>query len=206
VLQEDVMSPTLSEKCQFHVIPSPSSLSSSTTATATTGPTVHCEPTKIEEQEDMETEAREGQLSVTINVHVGEYHSHLYPQHILYLPHFPIRNLVLVMHKISYRVYTESFHAWMSVYFGVGSKRRHSDDSFQDGSSLRFGEVPKSEVWSLRDVIFTDHVTNVKVGSVVKLDGNYVAVHYPALSADELSTANLDNCRLLRKDELVVHI
>ena len=88
--------------------------------------------------------------------------------------------------------------------FSVGSKRRHSDDSCQDGSSSRFGEMPKSEVWSLRDVIFTDHVTNVKVGSVVKLDGNYVAVHYPALSPDELSTANLDNCRLLRKDELVV--
>ena len=87
--------------------------------------------------------------------------------------------------------------------FTVGSKRRHSDESYQDGSS-RFSEVPKSEVWSLRDVIFTDHVTNVKVGSVVKLDGNYVAVHYPALSPDELSTANLDNCRLLRKDELVV--
>ena len=67
------MSPTLSEKCQFHVIPSPSSSSSSGTAAAmaTMGPTVHCEPTnKAEEQEDMETE---GQLSITINVHVGEY-------------------------------------------------------------------------------------------------------------------------------------
>lgn len=71
VLQEDVMSPTLSEKCQFHVIPSPSFLSSFL-ATPTTGPTVHCEPIKAEEQEDMETETREGQLSVTINVHVGE--------------------------------------------------------------------------------------------------------------------------------------
>ena len=75
------MSPTLSEKCQFHVIPSPSSLPSSSSsssclaATAATGPTVHCEPNKAEEQEDMETEAREGQLSVTINVHVGEYTS-----------------------------------------------------------------------------------------------------------------------------------
>ena len=75
MLQEDVMSPTLSEKCQFHVIPSPSSLSasSSSSAPATAGPTVHCEPTKADEQEDMETETREGQLSVTINVHVGEY-------------------------------------------------------------------------------------------------------------------------------------
>ena len=72
VLQEDVMSPTLSEKCQFHVIPSPSSSSTGTAAAmAAVGPTVHCEPTnKAEEQEDMETE---GQLSVTINVHVGEY-------------------------------------------------------------------------------------------------------------------------------------
>ena len=86
--------------------------------------------------------------------------------------------------------------------YTIGSKRRHSDDSCQDG---RFSQTPKSETWSLRDVIFTDHVTNVKVGSVVKLDGNYVAVHYPALSPDELSGANLDNCRLLRKDELVVH-
>lgn len=66
--------------------------------------------------------------------------------------------------------------------------------------------MPKSEVWSLRDVIFTEHVTNVRVGTVVKLDGNYVAVHYPALSPDELSTANLENCRLLRKDELIVRL
>ena len=88
----------------------------------------------------------------------------------------------------------------------AGSKRRHSDDSCPDGSSTRFSLVPKSEVWSLRDVIFTDHVTNVKVGSVVKLDGNYVAVHYPALNPDELSAANLDKCRLLRKDELVVRL
>ena len=85
------MSPTLSEKCQFHVIPSPSSLSpSSSTATATVGPTVHCEPTKAEEQEEMETE---GQLSITINVHVGEYAS--------------LSHCILLV------------HAWMSVYFGV---------------------------------------------------------------------------------------
>lgn len=107
---------------------------------------------------------------------------------------------------MGFPLYTEAHTSCVApCEFSVGSKRRHSDDSCQDGSSLRFADVPKTEVWSLRDVIFTDHVTNVKVGSVVKLDGNYVAVHYPALSADELSTANLDNCRLLRKDELVVH-
>ena len=93
---------------------------------------------------------------------------------------------------------------WDICYFHTGAKRRHSDDSCVDELTSHYSRAPKSEVWSLRDVIFTDHVVNMKVGSVVKLDGNYVAVHYPALSPDELSTANLDNCRLLRKDELVV--
>ena len=64
------MSPTLSEKCQFHVIPSPSS--SHSLSSSGGGPTVHCEPLKVDEQEDMDTEGREGQLSVTINVHVGK--------------------------------------------------------------------------------------------------------------------------------------
>ena len=53
------MSPTLSEKCQFHVIPPTGSL----------GPLASS--VKTDEQEDMETD-KEGQLSVTINVHVGQ--------------------------------------------------------------------------------------------------------------------------------------
>ena len=63
VLQEDVMSPTLSEKCQFHVIPIGGSQA----------PTVICDPlSKSGQREEMETD-KEGQLSVTINVHVGEW-------------------------------------------------------------------------------------------------------------------------------------
>lgn len=62
----------------------------------------------------------------------------------------------------------------------------------------------KTEDWSLRDVIFVDHVTNLNVGSVVKLDGNYAAVHYPALEEEELSQVDISKCRLLRKEELVV--
>lgn len=60
------------------------------------------------------------------------------------------------------------------------------------------------EEWSLRDVIFVDHVTNLTVGSVVKLDGNYAAVHYPALEDEELPQVDISKCRLLRKEELVV--
>ncbi len=63
------------------------------------------------------------------------------------------------------------------------------------------------EEWSLRDVIFVDHVTNLTVGSVVKLDGNYAAVHYPALGDEEdLSQVDINKCRLVRKEELVVSV
>ena len=66
------MTPTLSEKCQFHVIPSSSSSSSVPPPPATAGPTVHCESLKANEQEEMETESEGQQLSITINVHVGK--------------------------------------------------------------------------------------------------------------------------------------
>ncbi len=78
-----------------------------------------------------------------------------------------------------------------------GSKRKYPSDSNED-------MLTKREEWSLRDVVFTDHVTNHKEGSVVKVDGNYVAVHYPPLDPTQLSQVNLASCRLLRKDELVV--
>lgn len=70
----------------------------------------------------------------------------------------------------------------------------------------RGGEEDKTEEWSLRDVIFVDHVTNLNVGVVVKLDGNYVAVHYPPLDGEELSQVDIGKCRLLRKDEMVVSV
>ena len=71
-------------------------------------------------------------------------------------------------------------------------------------SSLAETSTDKVEEWYLRDVIFVDHVTNLNIGSVVKLDGNYVAVHYPALEDEELQQVDISKCRLLRKDELVV--
>ena len=79
-----------------------------------------------------------------------------------------------------------------------GTKRKFSETD-SSGSS-----ASKIEEWSLRDVIFVDHVTNLNVGSVVKLDGSYAAVHYPALDDDELLQVDISKCRLLRKEELVV--
>ena len=45
------------------------------------------------------------------------------------------------------------------------------------------------------------------LGTVVKLDGKYAAVHFPALSnetGDDMASTDLSKCRLLRKDELAV--
>lgn len=90
----------------------------------------------------------------------------------------------------------------MFHHSSLGTKRKHSElvaEEGEDGKS-------KIEEWSLRDVIFVDHVTNLHVGTVVKLDGSYVAVHYPALDLkeEELSQVDISKCRLLRREELVV--
>ena len=48
-------------------------------------------------------------------------------------------------------------------------------------------------------------MTNLHIGSVVKLDGSYVAVHYPALEdGQELAQVDIEKCRLLRREELMV--
>ena len=87
----------------------------------------------------------------------------------------------------------------------LGVKRRYHDDV-----------GGREELWSLHDVIFTDRVQAVRVGRVVKVDGLFAAVHFPGrsegLSGDdrmdegvpEGEQVALDQCRLLRKDDLVV--
>lgn len=94
-----------------------------------------------------------------------------------------------------------------------GSKRKYSEHigdvdvdrggTSSDGAGTSASDE-KMEEWSLRDVIFVDHVTNLNIGSVVKLDGSYAAVHYPALEEEELRQVDISKCRLLRKEELVV--
>ncbi len=93
----------------------------------------------------------------------------------------------------------------MFLYPVVGSKRKYSDHFGDLDGSDGNSAGGKMEEWSLRDVIFVDHVTNLHIGSVVKLDGNYVAVHYPSLEeGQELSQVDIDKCRLLRREELMV--
>ncbi|KAL4218424.1 E3 ubiquitin-protein ligase ubr5 [Mactra antiquata] len=72
------------------------------------------------------------------------------------------------------------------------------------------------ESWPLKDVIFVEDIKTVPVGKVLKVDGAYAAVKFP-VSKDagnqehagtstlkEDPTSLLQDCRLLRKDELSV--
>ena len=89
----------------------------------------------------------------------------------------------------------------------LGSKRRRpsEDDETDDGR--------KEELWSLRDVVFlTPPLSSTPLGSVMKLDGLYAAVLFPSLSdqkeaeSDTKDKSVLSQCRLLRKDDLLVII
>lgn len=80
------------------------------------------------------------------------------------------------------------------------------------------------ESWHLKDVVFLEDAKNMPLGKVIKVDGNYVAVRFSSPSSPSPSTASssvspsagssstspevIDNsfqdCRLLRKDELVL--
>ncbi|XP_021934340.1 E3 ubiquitin-protein ligase UBR5 isoform X2 [Zootermopsis nevadensis] len=73
-------------------------------------------------------------------------------------------------------------------------------------------EKKDEEEWQLKDVVFVEDVKSVPVGRVLKVDGAHVAVRFPCtkdskeikdLTADD--TVNLlQDCRLMRKDELQV--
>lgn len=72
------------------------------------------------------------------------------------------------------------------------------------------------EEWPLRDVIFVEDVRSVPAGRVLKVDGAYAAVRFPTNSGGAAGAAGvkvdqeqdtmslLQDCRLMRKDELQV--
>ena len=89
-------------------------------------------------------------------------------------------------------IYTAATHSPTCT----GTKRKYSEDCSED-----------EEVWSLKDVVFIEDQNMSCLGTVVKLDGKYAAVHFPSLSnesGDDMASTDLSKCRLLRKDELMV--
>ncbi|CAG2112429.1 unnamed protein product, partial [Medioppia subpectinata] len=86
------------------------------------------------------------------------------------------------------------------------SKPRHNNSSNNVLNSNEFEKI--EENWNLKDVIFVEDVKNVPIGRILKIDGNYAAVKfntgrehsYQSDGSDVQSL--LQECRLLRKDEL----
>ncbi|XP_038051829.1 E3 ubiquitin-protein ligase UBR5-like [Patiria miniata] len=77
-------------------------------------------------------------------------------------------------------------------------------------SPVREVEKPDIEVWALTDVVFVEDIRSVPIGRVLKVDGAYVAVKFPSLEPVPDITTDCDvpsllqDCRLLRKDELQI--
>ena len=97
-----------------------------------------------------------------------------------------------------------------------GSSKKHKRPAPRSDEDKRGDE----EEWVLKDAIFIEDVKNVPVGRVLKVDGAYAAVRFPAnkdycgkeakdlvnsaSSSNEDPASLLQDCRLLRKDELQV--
>uniref|UniRef100_S4RBG7 Ubiquitin protein ligase E3 component n-recognin 5 n=1 Tax=Petromyzon marinus TaxID=7757 RepID=S4RBG7_PETMA len=85
-------------------------------------------------------------------------------------------------------------------------------------ASSREEEKHNEEQWNLKEVVFVEDVKSVPVGKVLKVDGAYVAVRFPGANGPVASavvvppapgpdpdpTSLLQDCRLLRIDELQV--
>jgi hypothetical protein len=70
-------------------------------------------------------------------------------------------------------------------------------------------KIKDEEYWPLDEVIFIEDCKVAPVGRVVKIDGLLVLVKFPSKHNGELAELNLDmnnldNCRILRKDDLQV--
>ena len=70
-------------------------------------------------------------------------------------------------------------------------------------------KIKDEEYWPLDEVIFIEDCKVAPIGKVVKIDGSLVLVKFPTKPTNEaaelnLDMSNLDNCRILRKDDLQV--
>ncbi|XP_053600812.1 E3 ubiquitin-protein ligase UBR5 [Plodia interpunctella] len=81
----------------------------------------------------------------------------------------------------------------------------------EEGSS-NDGSKRDEEEWPLKEVLFLEDVKSVPLGRVLKVDGAYAAVRFPTVGKDGKEvvpstpddwTTILQDCRLVRKDDLV---
>jgi E3 ubiquitin-protein ligase EDD1 len=85
------------------------------------------------------------------------------------------------------------------------SKRAKKNPSVKEGS-----EKKDEEEWNLKDVVFVEDSKNIPIGRVLKIDGSYAVINFnqagtvakDSTTKEEDVTAVLQNCRLLRLDDL----
>ncbi|KAJ8321996.1 hypothetical protein KUTeg_000467 [Tegillarca granosa] len=93
----------------------------------------------------------------------------------------------------------------------------HSGPTLVSPASLKRKKAPTpvkevekkdEEAWPLKNVIFVEDVKTIPVGKVLKVDGAYAAVKFQTKDSGDINkedlTSLLQDCRLLRKDELQV--
>ena len=73
-------------------------------------------------------------------------------------------------------------------------------------SNEQHSKIKDEEYWPLDEVIFIEDCKVAPIGKVMKIDGSLVLVKFPSKNNDtnETDANNLDNCRILRKDDLQV--
>ncbi|CAF0980840.1 unnamed protein product [Rotaria sp. Silwood1] len=77
-----------------------------------------------------------------------------------------------------------------------------------ESNEQQHSKIKDEEYWPLDEVIFIEDCRVAPIGKVMKIDGPLVLVKFPSKNNDindtNIDANNLENCRILRKDDLLV--
>jgi hypothetical protein len=84
----------------------------------------------------------------------------------------------------------------------------NDSDSNEQQQQQQHSKIKDEEYWPLDEVVFIEDCKVAPIGKVMKIDGSLVLVKFTSKNNDTNETNadanNLDNCRILRKDDLQV--
>ncbi|CAF1070306.1 unnamed protein product [Rotaria sordida] len=95
-------------------------------------------------------------------------------------------------------------------------KKQHTNSTIGTNSFLttiddndlneQHSKIKDEEYWPLDEVIFIEDCRVAPIGKVMKIDGSLVLVKFPSQNNNDtnIDGNNLENCRILRKDDLLV--
>ena len=78
-----------------------------------------------------------------------------------------------------------------------------------DSNEQQHSRMKDEEYWPLDEVIFIEDCKVAPIGKVMKIDGSLVLVKFPSkndTNETNMDANNLENCRILRKDDLQVSL